>query len=295
MEYRRLDSDLYILYQKNWYKIDLNGTATINVGVILTCTYKDGLPVYVVIQSDTQTEHLEFSDGLLCRRTIETKQGTRVYHYYFNVLVAETKAVENKPIVMRNRTRAMIKQNDRTVDYAILDNKFWWLLSLEPDYKDKAEYGAPPTFNEYMKFYKSMPRTQYKIMSYAVKSGGNGYTVKWDTIDGVIDGNIIATDAFSSQNYKATVTRGVLEEESVLNFRYVYSEGKVLTRVFINDSEVTLNKGLLNSYPYKNGFLIPHLRDTNNIANMRFNIPDSDPTDDIRTRIRNVLPLSSFE
>jgi hypothetical protein len=291
MEFRKINQDLYILFQGSWNKINLEGPGTLTLGSTkIDYIYENGLPVSAVVVTPTTIEELNFQQGLLRRRHVKksnTDPGT-FHHYLNNVLLTSTSEVEDKTVVIRHRPRLIVRQRKNDTTFEVLDDKFRWLIALDPNYRERAQYGAPFLFPEYMKFYSNVPSALRKRVGRSVRSGR--YTVKWETIDGYIDGEIII-DNF----YQAIVTKSVLEEETVLNFRYVYTEGKVLSQIFINDKEQKLNNGVLDDAEYKGGFLMELLKMGKPIGKMRPNIPYTDTYDEIRDAVRNVLPLSSFE
>jgi hypothetical protein len=298
MEFKRINQDLFILYQGTWHKLNLEGPGALDLGTTkIDYAYENGLPISAVIATSNSIEELEFQEGLLRRRVVKKnlQDPGIIYHYLNNVFLATTLDGEIKPVVMRNRPRLTIYQLKDKTTFEVIDDKFQWLLSLDPNYRNQAQYGAPFAFQDYMKFYSTIQAPQHKYKSFNAKSGA--YNVKWNTVDDYIDGEIsITSNTINNVIYNAIATKSILEEETIINFRYVYTEGKVLNLLFIDGVEQKLSNGLLNDgVTYKGGFLVVQIRSGKSIAHMRFNTPYTDPDDEIRDSVRNILPLSSFE
>ena len=284
LQFKHEDDQLYVLNGKDWLKVDLNGSNTFTINNhIYSAKYQDGLPISAVIVStdESYSEVLEFDEGMLRSRFINGK----IFHYLHNVFLGETVEGEVKDVNMRGRKRATINHSTELVNYEVIDDKFFWLLQLDPLYSPSASPNAPFIFDQYFKFYKDIQVEPLDIKEFHV----NG--VRWTTVDSFIDGIVNY-----GKRYNAIVTKSCIEEETVDSTTYIYNEGKVLSHITVDGVRQQSEYGFMNDDKYINGFIKTGTGQyPPRLDQLRFNIPLSNPDDSVRKHVRLTLPWSSFK
>lgn len=281
------DNQLMMTYGNQSYAVNTSGSNTFTIdGMIYMYKYQEGLlvsSVTVSINDDVETSYsevCEFQEGMLRSRYIN---GT-MEHYFHNVYLGSSTLGTNTEINIRNRVRCIIEHTEEQVNYDMIDDNFFWLLQINPNYRETVYRNVPFTFAGYMKFYSMTPSIPHDIQHHQ-KEG-----VSWKTIDGHID----LTVTFGT-NYIASVTNSFLEEERINEFRYVYGKGKILQQVTIDDVQQNLIGGYLNTDDYLDGFItIGSTIIDQHIDSIRPNIPYSDPEDTIRTHVRKIIPFHLY-
>ena len=251
------------------YKYDQQGLLVSSVIVSITD-----------VPSASYMEVCEFQTGMLRSRYIN---GT-MEHYLNNVYLGSSTMGINTKINIRNRVRCIIEHTEEQANYDIVDDNFFWLLQINSNYREIAYRNVPFTFAGYMKFYSMTPSIPHDVQ-YHHKEG-----VRWTTIDGSIDLAVMF-----GTSYIASITNSFLEEERIDDIRYIYSKGKVLQQITIDNINQKLFNGYLDTNDYHDGFITIGSEPVDtDLGSIRSNIPYSDPEDTIRSHVRKILPFHLY-
>jgi len=231
-------------------KIGLNDEGVIEYeGARYMYKYKDGLLVSSGYVSSDTKEILEYRDGLLFMRY---KNGIRD-HYLHNVFVGQTKDSTPSivPIVLRGRTRAEIVSNNNGTDIVVLDMSLFDLIREQAKYVEASDLMVPFTFDAYMKYYASKLPAPGLHKPFIIED------IHFTKLEDVMDGKI--SYAKDDLIYNAIVTDGILEEETVSRNKnkmmYVYTQGGILEKVFLDGVELYVSDGLIVDEGYYKGLL----------------------------------------
>lgn len=191
----------------------------------------EGLPLFSLVSKPKYLEICQFENGLLKTRQVNDT----FYHYANNVLLGSSKVGQTVAVNIRGRTRCLIHNKPKHITYTVIDTLFKWLLSIEPGYVSQAVEGAPVFFDDFMNFYR-----QYQGPYTREEVDMQGF--HFSIVNGYPDGDIVN----EKLQYRATVTRGIIEEENIGGFRYVYDIAGNVLEAYYNDMQINVDNGIIH-------------------------------------------------